>query len=1085
MSKKALLAKVSRPRLFGVVPRERLFALLDDNLGRPLIWISSPPGAGKTALTASYIEARELPALWYQIDGGDADPATLFHHLAQAVEDFSAADSAALPRFVPEHLADLQGFARIFFRALFARMPERFIWVLDNYQEAPEDAPLHDILSHAVAEVPRDCSIIAISRVGPPRDFVQFAARGAMLEMKWEQLQLTFEEVRAVAARRKVADDWLLKALHQQSQGWAAGVTLMLERLGHFEGALQELPTDTRESVFNYFASLIFDQTSERNRRILLSISFLPRVTSSYARELSGDDEAGVLLEEFYRRRLFTDRRPGAEPAYQFHSLFSHFLRSKAKELLSRAEFDDLLRRSAHSLERQLDIDAAMELWSDASYWDEAIRIVKNEAHTLLNSGRRQTLLRWIQEIPEQKRRNQPALTYWLGCAELQIVPELGIKTLQLALDQYRRCDELQGRIECLAALIDGAFVGFHALDEMNKWLDELLFEIELSPAFSSENIELRVWGVLCMALFHIRPWHSLTISAYRRVEELLPSCDDPSIALAAAMHALVVSGLCGDFERGDRIASITEKLALQDIASPSEAAWAIAQIGWLRFAEAQYENALTSLQNGQRIAENNNLRHVLRQILLWRYTIEWRTVGWSVAEITYTQALTLPRSSQPMTEAQLHLFKARALGSRGDKQEAARLAMLSQNATLRIGSRLEDVIFGLSNTDVLLHAEQLEEVHRILVRLAALIARTPVYQCYRAALIFMQARYAQVVGNRGAAIDKLRESLCLARADSGKYYLRFADWSMPPLFALALEEGIEVNLVQDVIRMFRLKPPAGAPDRWPWPARIFTLGRFEVQIDGEKLEFPRKLPRKTLLLLKAIIAFGGRDVPEQALCDALWGDEEGDAARNALSITILRLRKLFGPNESVIHQGGKISLNPEICWVDAWAFEGRIADTAISSQKVLSLYTGTFLAEEDGASWAVSARERLRGKFIDALSRRGADLETEGDLPAAIQCYLRGIDADPIVESFYQGLMRCYEKMDKRSEAFSTYRRLKRTLSVLLGVPPAETTQNLFQQMLQHQSETGVLDDAVAEIPPIVQANRGVVVKLRTPRAR
>ena len=54
----------------------------------------------------------------------------------------------------------------------------------------------------------------------------------------------------------------------------------------------------------------------------------------------------------------------------------------------------------------------------------------------------------------------------------------------------------------------------------------------------------------------------------------------------------------------------------------------------------------------------------------------------------------------------------------------------------------------------------------------------------------------------------------------------------MPPLFCLALEEGIEVELVQQLIRMFRLKPPTDAPDLWPRPVRIQTLGRFEVQID-------------------------------------------------------------------------------------------------------------------------------------------------------------------------------------------------------------------------------------------------------------
>src|SRR5882672_2081433 len=72
MSKKASLAKIGPPRLFGVVPRERLFALLDENCGRPLIWISGPPGAGKTALVASYLEDRGSPTIWYQVDSGDA-----------------------------------------------------------------------------------------------------------------------------------------------------------------------------------------------------------------------------------------------------------------------------------------------------------------------------------------------------------------------------------------------------------------------------------------------------------------------------------------------------------------------------------------------------------------------------------------------------------------------------------------------------------------------------------------------------------------------------------------------------------------------------------------------------------------------------------------------------------------------------------------------------------------------------------------------------------------------------------------------------------------------------------------------------
>jgi LuxR family transcriptional regulator, maltose regulon positive regulatory protein len=1050
-AKRASIAKISTPRLFGVVARERLFVRLDENRGRPVIWIEGPPGAGKTTLVASYLEARSIPTLWYQVDPGDADPANLFHYIAIAAASLLGIDTLALPRLVPEHLSDLPAFGRTFFRELFAHLPSGAVVVLDNYQEVSATASLQEILLAIAGEVPPDSSIIGVSRIEPPGSFARLAGSGSLFSLRWDTLRLTLEETRAMSAARDIRDDWLVRALHLQSEGWAAGITLMLERLGQVGADAGTLPTDTRESVFDYFASLLFDQAPAELRHALLSVAFMPHMTASMAETLSGRAEAGRLLDDLCRRHLFTDRRPGPEPVYQFHALFRDFLQRRAAESMLPSEVERAIARSAQLLEDHGDIELAMNLRLVAQDWDEAERMISREATDLLKSGRWQTLERWIQDLPPDRREFSPRLLYWLGMAQVPIEPARGLATLVRAREEFRGSSDRAGRTLCLAALLNVGQLGHVAVPVADEWLGDLLAEVERSDLTLPQEAELPVWSAIVAALFYWRPWHALAQEARQRVQRLLVLESDPTAALAAASTALVSDTTTGNLEAADQIVSLVEPLARRPEASPSAGAWFFYGAAYLRFVQTRYEESLSYFDAACNAASASGLQESLSDITLYRLMVEFRVSGWAVANATLRAIEALPLPRRPMSLALLRIYQARRAHFHDRWGEAADLAKSGKDAINRVAAPQFLMSFGLFNAEVLIGAGCLEDARPLLARSREIVQRSPALDCWHAAVVFCGAFLARAESRHDVCLTMLREALRLARVGNRKYYLRYLECCMPPLFCLALEEGIEVDLVQRLIGMFRLKAPADAHDHWPRPVRIQTLGRFEIRIKEEALEFSRKVPKKTLALLKALIAHGAEVVPEQWLCDALWGDEEADSARLVLGVTVLRLRKLLGYDDAIGQQGGKVWLDRRLCWVDAWRFEalsGNPFDRVVL-RNGLNLYAGAFLAEDEAEAWSVPMRERLRGKFIHALATCGQALEADGHADEAIRLYLLGIDADVIVEAFHRGLMRCYRCTGRMTEAVSAYRRLRKTMSVVLGVSPSAESEALYREII------------------------------------
>ena len=248
--------------------------------------------------------------------------------------------------------------------------------------------------------------------------------------------------------------------------------------------------------------------------------------------------------------------------------------------------------------------------------------------------------------------------------------------------------------------------------------------------------------------------------------------------------------------------------------------------------------------------------------------------------------------------------------------------------------------------------------------------------------------------------------------------------------------------------------------EEWPWTAKVYSLGQFELHINGKPVRFTGKVQKKPLDMLKCLIALGGSESREGQIADLLWPEADGDTAKNSLKITLHRLREILGSEKIVRIRGGKLSLDKHQLWSDAWAFEEllsaitttdsgeRVDEFVFPMEKALALYQGHFLDEDGCKPWTSALRKRLRDRFRLATVALGNLWRRRGNTDRAIACYQRGLGLDNLAEELYQNLMECYLSTDLKEEAVTTYRRCKDAL-IRQGLTPSHKSSALHKQAL------------------------------------
>lgn len=1063
----AVLAKLSRPKLTGVHPRERLFARMDDLRRCPLIWISAPPGAGKTTLVASYLAARGLHDIWYQVDGGDEDVATFFSYLGQAAQQ-SRLRRKPLPLFTAEYAFGLEGFSRNFFEQLCARLPEGALLVFDNYQEASTDSRLHDVVRAGLERVPHGLNLVVVSRFPPPPVLARQHANGQMAVMDWSDLRLTDSEADAIVAlRESTRSSDSHRATHwvRRTQGWVAGLVLLLEALQTQEAQPDFAADFIPEAMFDYFVSELLARETPELRAFLVKTALLPKLSAEAARALTGEEYAERILDDLRRRNFFITGYSTAKWVYQYHPLFRDFLLELGRTTIPQADLEGLQRDAAELLARDGEIVVALDLLRRNGDWRRMSALILQSAGEIFSQGRIQTLAGWLEALPEGVVREDPWLQYWRAQSLLWNDPVRSLACFESAFARFRERRDITGTylawcgaIEAIMCDWNGSYLRW---DSWLAALDELRTEF---PDVPTQEIEFKVAHAAGTALIWLRPAHPQVVFWRERLIQLTEAVKDRSTVVEVQAWVLVLELMYGTGVKARAALESLEHLLAPGTASPFASTLAAAWTALYHLSTGRIDEGRAAALGGLDIAGSTGCHIHDFHLVHYVGVAALLACDRKLAAETLSRMASMQASAATVGAYLYQQFAVNCTLSEGDYAKARTHADAYLDAADKIGMPLMRMQAAAALAVVCFELREVQQAHEYLGE-ALRIAREIHSLWNEWGCLCYEAYFAFCEMDEERGFTVLEQAFALGAAQGYRTTTLLFPKGLCLLCRKALERDIEVEYSRAFIKTGFLHEPRPPLDleNWPWPIKIHSLGRFEIQREEQQIRSEGKAQHKPMELLKALIALGGDEVPANKLIDILWAEPlEGDEQK-AFEITVHRLRKLLGNEKAVQVSDRRVTLNPEIVWVDLWALERRLAplipavhapvpdvtELERAAPAILDLYRGHFLDGDGDLPWLVPVRNRLSGRFQRFVLRLGEHWELAHQWTRAAELYQRGVELDPLSEVFYRRLMVCLREQGERVEACEVYLRCRQMLSITLGVKPAAATEQVYRELL------------------------------------
>lgn len=240
---------------------------------------------------------------------------------------------------------------------------------------------------------------------------------------------------------------------------------------------------------------------------------------------------------------------------------------------------------------------------------------------------------------------------------------------------------------------------------------------------------------------------------------------------------------------------------------------------------------------------------------------------------------------------------------------------------------------------------------------------------------------------------------------------------------------------------------------------RITTLGSFALEINGRKIFDHQWRGQQSKVLLKVLIALGGKKISTEKIAECIWPDIDGDKALNSLNVTLSRLRKIGLDDDVsslpwVVSKHKKLSLSKNLCCIDALIFHETIKQNLKSTtgkvglKQTLESYTGNFLSQDTNIAVIELFRTELLNLYVKGVLKLSAQASEEDDFSEALTYLETASYNAPTEERLYAEQIKLYLRQQHVAKARDLYHHACAVINSHLNRPPGPTLQALGQKI-------------------------------------